>query len=742
MAVHKKIYKLYRQTGALFVVLVVLTIAYISAIFPYGQNSHTLDISVASDVISKTQSGPAGYSAMPVVCTNGTWSVHFFWDLSKLGLPAGATPEQLSLDLKHNDNTDWGSNNFASLQLQPTSTNADWLGINPNEDDTWRINALYKGSWYGYQSVASLKTPECPGGNGMAVSYISCTADAQGGKFKMNFYWGNPQGLGGQPQQQYVDLKIDDGNQFWNPDGSTNFQSNGPLTANVRTIVWDGIAGGDQKHRWHVNTSYTDTNGQTQWGGYLNEGTFTTPFCPDAGGTWTGGGVGLNGGTTPGNGTYKLTAKLDKQSYNAGDTASLCYKLDPPDTQFDLTIKYSQNGTGSDYAVVKQLTDDGTGDCINISVGQNVATGPRKFQVSTTIKGQPYSAEVSTTFNAGSGTTPGVTNNPNPTGGVTPGVTNNPNPTTGTTPGVTNNPTIGVTIFPTGITPTVTSTIAPSPTGQAGDFYIKVDRGENGIYAVGDDIQACFKVPDGTPIDQFKITQTLPDGTDDLIGTPNVTSQCFPGTAGPATGRECINLHLLDGIHGNITRTTKMCYNIIASNTTTPTQTITPTGAAGTLALSVKLRGIGNAGTGENNNPTPNTRGGEIKVTDLASKVSAGSHVTFTYNKTTHTFDSVLTNVPQGIYQIKVRFDNSLWSALDPIQVTTSQPTATAVKTLNSGDLNGDNVLDLADYNIFLACYGAQSCSQKTQSDLNMDGKVDEVDLNIFYAGLSKRIGD
>lgn len=154
------------------------------------------------------------------------------------------------------------------------------------------------------------------------------------------------------------------------------------------------------------------------------------------------------------------------------------------------------------------------------------------------------------------------------------------------------------------------------------------------------------------------------------------------------------------------------------------------------------------------------------------------------------------TDFPTGSYLVKVRMDNTLWKAVPGIQNITgggNNSISTPV-SLITGDVNGDNVINLLDYNLFLSCLGGKcpesvpvysdldnytvegspsgttitcvprpACLdasppclppepargwcpfkslQKALFDFNDDGIVDEVDLNILYFAFSKRQGD
>ena len=47
---------------------------------------------------------------------------------------------------------------------------------------------------------------------------------------------------------------------------------------------------------------------------------------------------------------------------------------------------------------------------------------------------------------------------------------------------------------------------------------------------------------------------------------------------------------------------------------------------------------------------------------------------------------------------------------------------------LITGELNGDNQLTIADYNIALECFQDKKCATKPETDANDDGKIDVYD--------------
>lgn len=94
-----------------------------------------------------------------------------------------------------------------------------------------------------------------------------------------------------------------------------------------------------------------------------------------------------------------------------------------------------------------------------------------------------------------------------------------------------------------------------------------------------------------------------------------------------------------------------------------------------------------------------------------------------------------------GAYNIKARFNNTLWKKISS-SISAGTTNKLAAAKLINGDLNGDNVINLLDYNGMISCVGGRPCPQKNLADLNLDGKVDELDLNVLYSHFVAREGD
>lgn len=174
--------------------------------------------------------------------------------------------------------------------------------------------------------------------------------------------------------------------------------------------------------------------------------------------------------------------------------------------------------------------------------------------------------------------------------------------------------------------------------------------------------------------------------------------------------------------------------------------TATPVPSPATLAISVFLPGIGTTlGFGQTASPTQSAHPATVSIFDSSNNPGQKLTVPLTYDATSLSFkgSATITNIASasGAYDIKIKLDNTLTKDAGTVQLTQGQ-SSSASATLISGDVNGDNSLDLQDYNALLTCYGNSNCGQNTNLDLNLDGQVDELDLNIFYNALAKRTGD
>ncbi len=184
-----------------------------------------------------------------------------------------------------------------------------------------------------------------------------------------------------------------------------------------------------------------------------------------------------------------------------------------------------------------------------------------------------------------------------------------------------------------------------------------------------------------------------------------------------------------------------------ASPSPTPTLiSTTPSPSSSKIALDISLTGIGqNALLGQNPNPIKKVLSVNIEVFNTSNQKikEAGGNVEFDLSSSSFRGEISLESINPGVYRAKVKLGNSLSKFIPGIiTLNTNQVTQTDRTELILGDLNGDNELSLADYNLMSASYEGKPCAQKDLADLNLDGKVDELDLNVLYSGFSKREGD
>ncbi len=175
------------------------------------------------------------------------------------------------------------------------------------------------------------------------------------------------------------------------------------------------------------------------------------------------------------------------------------------------------------------------------------------------------------------------------------------------------------------------------------------------------------------------------------------------------------------------------------SNQITPTTG--PVAADMIIGVSVKINGIGKDG-----NVTPK---------HLTRKVTAFVYDTGTSPVTTGTgflnydggayFTGIihLGKLSQGAYLIKLVSDDTLQVLAQPAFQTLLIGKTNIIPqvTLYLGDLNGDNVLDINDYNIALPCFQSSPCNNVTL-DFNDDTTINVLDYNLFLQSYEELHGD
>jgi hypothetical protein len=112
--------------------------------------------------------------------------------------------------------------------------------------------------------------------------------------------------------------------------------------------------------------------------------------------------------------------------------------------------------------------------------------------------------------------------------------------------------------------------------------------------------------------------------------------------------------------------------------------------------------------------------------------------------------------VPAGNYEIAFKTDQALRTVikevnsskgviihLEPGKVTTA---ATQAINALSGDLNGDNAIDIIDYNILVDCFGVKAtqstCKSSHAADINDDNVVDGIDYILMLKSIQVLISE
>ncbi|HVZ11891.1 MAG TPA: cohesin domain-containing protein [Patescibacteria group bacterium] len=226
-------------------------------------------------------------------------------------------------------------------------------------------------------------------------------------------------------------------------------------------------------------------------------------------------------------------------------------------------------------------------------------------------------------------------------------------------------------------------------------------------------------------------------GTNPITGTVSLGTFKFIAQGSGTATIGFSNIHVnASGVTGAVpvdtTNTVTGSYTVVGNAggttpTTTPTTDISPTAiptgvqssGATTLQLTLALTGIG-AGSPNilNNNPVNATQSADVNVYDAQNNLILSTTGTVNYDPISGFFKGSipLGTLAAGNYTVKTRLKNTLWKRLPgiiPVVVDTNNVSPTT--TLVSGDFNGDNRIDLLDYNLLIACINHQgSCADVT----------------------------
>lgn len=231
------------------------------------------------------------------------------------------------------------------------------------------------------------------------------------------------------------------------------------------------------------------------------------------------------------------------------------------------------------------------------------------------------------------------------------------------------------------------------------------------------------------------------------VGVANMTVTATPTPSGTITPTVTPSGTITPPVTGTVTPT-------ITAGTGTPTVTVDPSGELPTpttgpltadmqILAQVKIEGIGKGG---NIYPKRQTRKVRALVfaTDGTTVVANGTGFLVYDKEDLFTGVIHLGKLTQGIYFVKLSSDYTLQSMVKPefqllkINTVNSLPPV----SLFQGDITGDNILALDDYNKALACFQMRVCDQADELDFNDDGITNITDYNILLHSFGQSRGN
>ncbi|HVA96898.1 MAG TPA: CAP domain-containing protein [Candidatus Acidoferrales bacterium] len=181
---------------------------------------------------------------------------------------------------------------------------------------------------------------------------------------------------------------------------------------------------------------------------------------------------------------------------------------------------------------------------------------------------------------------------------------------------------------------------------------------------------------------------------------------------------------------------------IVSPVTSELSPTIGPIAPDMLIAVSVKINGIGLDG---NPHPLHLTRKVTAYVYGTAETPVTSGTAYLSYDGSSYFTGTIhLGKLSQGPYFIKLVSDTTLQVLAKPefqmllINHVNKIPSV----TLYQGDMNGDNVLDINDYNLVLPCFQNKQCDSAFTIDYNDDGKTNVADYNLLLQSFEILHGD
>ena len=185
--------------------------------------------------------------------------------------------------------------------------------------------------------------------------------------------------------------------------------------------------------------------------------------------------------------------------------------------------------------------------------------------------------------------------------------------------------------------------------------------------------------------------------------------------------------------------------------------TATPVPGATNLSVTLALHGIGKGGDSVNPvsegnmSPLHSQRQVSVEMYNNQNQLVETKTGNVNYNASSGLFDGTISlgsSFQSGVYTVKVKTGKYLRVVVPGIQtVNVGQTAYLPPVAMVLGDINGDNSINIVDYNTLMGCYSdlleATDCAQGNAvlADLTDDGHVNQFDYNLFLRELSSREG-